>query len=59
MRLYPYITRLLVAFITSAMQTSLGSATEIKVLSTHAALEVLRELGPQFEGVACTRFRGR
>ncbi len=50
MRLYPYITRLLVAFITSAIQTSLGSATEIKVLSTHAALEVLRELGPQFEG---------
>jgi hypothetical protein len=46
MRLYPYITRPLVAFITSAIQTSLGSATEIKVLSTHAALEVLRELGP-------------
>ena len=31
------------------MQTSLGSAPEIKVLSTHAALEVLSELGPQFE----------
>ena len=48
MRIHRYIARLLVGFATLVIQASLGSATEIKVLSTHAALEVLTELGPQF-----------
>src|SRR3984885_8381538 len=52
MRIHRYITRLLIGFITLVIQTNLGSATEIKVLSTHAALEVLSELGPQFEGAS-------
>jgi molybdate transport system substrate-binding protein len=49
MRIRPYITRVLTGFMISVIQTNLGSAAEIKVLSTHAALEVLSELGPQFE----------
>jgi molybdate transport system substrate-binding protein len=49
MRIHPYIARLLIGFVTLAIQTNPGSAAEIKVLSTHAALEVLSELGPQFE----------
>jgi molybdate transport system substrate-binding protein len=50
MRIHRYIAHLFSGFITLVIQTNLGSATEIKVLSTHAALEVLSELGPQFEG---------
>jgi molybdate transport system substrate-binding protein len=49
MRIYRYIAHLLIGLITLVLQINLGSATEIKVLSTHAALEVLSELGPQFE----------
>ena len=50
MRIHPYIARLLIGFIISAIQTNPGSAAEIKVLSTHAALEIVSELGPQFVG---------
>ena len=52
MRIHPYIARLLIGFTTLVIQINPGSATEIKVLSTHAALEVLSELGPQFERVS-------
>jgi molybdate transport system substrate-binding protein len=50
MTIHRYIAHLLIGFITLVIQTNLGTATEIKVLSTHAALEVLSELGPQFAG---------
>jgi molybdate transport system substrate-binding protein len=49
MRIQPYITPALAGFMISIIQTSVVMAAEIKVLSTHAALEVLSELGPQFE----------
>jgi molybdate transport system substrate-binding protein len=49
MTIYLYIARIFMGFAIAAIQTNLGSATEIKVLSTHAALEVLSELGPKFE----------
>jgi ABC-type molybdate transport system substrate-binding protein len=49
MRIQPYITPALAGFMISIIQTSVVVAAEIKVLSTHAALEVLSELGPQFE----------
>jgi molybdate transport system substrate-binding protein len=48
-QLQPYITPALTGFMISIIQTSIVIAAEIKVLSTHAALEVLTELGPQFE----------
>ena len=48
-QLQPYITPALAGFMISIIQTSVVMAAEIKVLSTHAALEVLSELGPQFE----------
>ena len=51
MRIHLYIARLLIGFIIATAQTDSGSASEIKVLSTHAVLEVLSELGPQFETV--------
>jgi ABC-type molybdate transport system substrate-binding protein len=49
MRIHPYITPALAGFLISIIQTSGVVAAEIKVLSTHAALEVLSALGPQFE----------
>src|ERR1700722_11584904 len=48
-QLQPYITPALAGFMISIIQASIVIAAEIKVLSTHAALEVLTELGPQFE----------
>jgi molybdate transport system substrate-binding protein len=48
-QLQPYITPALAGFMISIIQASVVIAAEIKVLSTHAALEVLTELGPQFE----------
>ena len=52
MRIHLYIARLLIGFIIATAQTDSGSASEIKVLSTHAVLEVLSELGPQFEAAS-------
>jgi hypothetical protein len=48
MRIHPYIAPILVGFIILAIQTNLGSAAEIKVLSIRAAMGVLSELGPRF-----------
>ena len=49
MRIHPYIAPMLMGFIIAAVQTDLASSAEIKVLSTHAAMGVLSELGPRFE----------
>ena len=43
------ITGALVGLMVVMTGTSVGRAAEIRVLSTHAALEVLSELGPRFE----------
>jgi molybdate transport system substrate-binding protein len=49
MRIGPVIANASIGIIVAMALTNVGSAAEVKVLSTHAALEVLSELGPQFE----------
>jgi molybdate transport system substrate-binding protein len=49
MRIYLYIASILIGFIIAVIQINSVSAVEIKVLSTHAMLEVLSELSPRFE----------
>ena len=49
MKIGSAITNASIGIVVSMVLASVGSASEVKVLSTHAALEVLSELGPQFE----------
>jgi molybdate transport system substrate-binding protein len=49
MRLGPLLRNLQMGIMILLSQPATVNAAEIKVLSTHAALEVLSELGPQFE----------
>lgn len=49
MRVRSKLTSALTGIVILIALTGVGCAAELKVLSTHAALEVLNELGPEFE----------
>jgi molybdate transport system substrate-binding protein len=49
MRVRSKLTNALTGIVILIALTGVGCAAEVKVLSTHAALEVLNELGPEFE----------